>query len=134
MTDTLSKIQRSRNMRQIQARDTRPELLVRKLLHAQGFRFRLHHSTLPGRPDIVLPKYGAVIFVHGCFWHAHKCVAGRRPKSNVEYWDKKLSTNVQRDKRVRRQLHNLGWRCLIIWECELRNLDRLHRKLALVPS
>lgn len=120
MTDKLSAKKRSWNMSQIRSGDTKPEILLRTLLHRLGFRFRVHHRKLPGRPDIVLPRYKTVIFVHGCFWHQHpECVEATRPKSNTEYWKKKLEGNVSRDRQNRSALIELGWRFLRVWECEL---------------
>jgi|TARA_B100001971_G_C18223506_1_gene558790 DNA mismatch endonuclease (patch repair protein) len=124
MVDKLSKERRSWNMRQIRSRDTKPELLVRKLLHKNGYRFRLHRKNLPGRPDIVLPKYQIAIFVHGCFWHRHRgCPDASTPKSRTDSWKKKFSENVARDKRNQLALRAEGWRVLIIWECETKNSD-----------
>lgn len=103
-------------------RDTKPELLVRSGLHRLGLRFRIHVKGLPGHPDIVLKKHRAVVFVHGCFWHGHKdraCKLARTPKSNVEFWRKKVAGNQKRDQRVHRELKNLGWRVFIIWECKV---------------
>ena len=123
-------------MGQIRSRDTKPEMTVRSLLHSKGFRFTVNgHSnrSLPGKPDIVLPKYKTVIFVHGCFWHFHKrCREGRIPSSNREYWSEKLKQNVARDARNRRALRRIGWKILIVWECQLRDprkLSRIMRKL-----
>ena len=124
MVDKLSKERRSWNMRQIRSRDTKPELLVRKLLHKNGYRFRLHRKNLPGRPDIVLPKYQIAIFVHGCFWHRHRVFPdASTPKSRTDSWKKKFSENVARDKRNQLALRAEGWRVLIIWECETKNSD-----------
>ncbi len=118
MSDTLTKSQRRRCMSAIRGRDTKPELLVRSLLHKQGFRFRLHAKLLPGKPDIVLPKYRAVIFVHGCFWHSHYCKRGRStPATNQSFWKKKRAATVRRDQSVRRRLRHLGWRVIVVWEC-----------------
>ena len=106
-------------MRRIKSRDTSPELAVRRLLHALGYRFRLHRSDLPGTPDIALPGRKAAILVHGCFWHQHSCKLGRVPKGNQAYWIPKLERNVRHDKVVKRQLRTLGWRVLTVWECEV---------------
>lgn len=116
--DRLSRERRSRNMAAIRSINTSPELIVRKMLHRLGFRFRLHAKNLPGKPDIVLRRYGSVILVHGCFWHAHCCVDGHLPKSNQAYWVKKRQSNRARDLRNRRALRRLGWRVLVVWECE----------------
>src|ERR1700685_829962 len=104
--------------------NTRPEMLVRLGLHGRGFRYRLHSSDLPGKPDIVLPRYGAVIFVHGCFWHAHACHLFRWPASRPDFWKQKISRNHARDKEVRKTLADAGWRVLVIWECALKGRER----------
>lgn len=105
------------------SKDTKPEILVRKLLHALGYRFRLCRKDLPGKPDIVLPKYRTVIFVHGCFWHQHAgCKAASRPSTNVEFWEKKFARNRERDARVEAELAALGWRVIVIWECEVKRV------------
>jgi DNA mismatch endonuclease (patch repair protein) len=112
------------------SRDTKPELLVRSLLHRLGFRFRVNDGSLPGSPDIVLRRHGSVIFVHGCFWHQHsKCSRSKRPSSRVDYWNPKLEANVKRDTRVRVELRRLGWRVLTVWECKVGNVDRLIHRL-----
>ena len=110
---------RSRIMRAIKRRDTKPERIVRSYLHRTGLRFRLNRGDLPGTPDIVLPRFRAVIFVHGCFWHQHGCKLTKMPKSNKKYWLPKLSRNVQRDREARRDLKRLGWRVFVVWECQL---------------
>lgn len=128
--DILSKEKRSWNMSRIKGENTKPELVVRSLLHQLGFRFRLHRKGLPGTPDIVLPKYETVIFVHGCFWHRHKgCKYAYVPKSRVSFWDKKFRENVERDKRNREQLEQMGWSVEVIRECEINNLERLCDKI-----
>lgn len=120
MHDNLTKVQRHRCMSAIHGRDTKPEMLVRSLLHKRGFRFRLHVKDLPGTPDIVLPKHRTVVFVHGCFWHKHRCRRGRaEPATNRTFWRKKRAENVHRDRAVRQQLRRLGWRVIILWECEI---------------
>jgi len=119
MTDRFSKAQRSANMSKIRNRDTKPELLVRSALHRLGFRYRLHQKHLPGKPDLVLPKYGTVVFVNGCFWHQHSCKDGGYPKSNKTFWKMKLDKNVERDRRNKKELISKGWRVLSVWECEL---------------
>jgi DNA mismatch endonuclease (patch repair protein) len=114
-------------MRGIRGRDTGPELTVRRYLHARGFRFRLHGRELPGSPDVVLPKYRTVVFVHGCFWHRHPgCRLAYRPKSRQEFWEAKLETNVARDARDQERLRAQGWRVLVVWGCEA-SADRLSR-------
>jgi DNA mismatch endonuclease (patch repair protein) len=119
--DTLTPAQRSEIMGRVRATNTRPELAVRRLLHRMGYRFRLHRADLPGKPDIVLPRYRIAIFVHGCFWHGHRCRRGRRPTSNTAFWSRKLDANMRRDLAVRRALRRLGWRPIAIWECSIRS-------------
>ena len=121
MAEKLTSSQRSRCMSRIRGKNTKPEILVRKGLHARGFRFRLHNKKLPGRPDIVLPKYGAAIMVNGCFWHGHKgCQYATKPKSNVEFWETKIARNRHRDEVTTAHLEALGWTVITVWECELR--------------
>lgn len=139
--DTLVKEERSRLMSRIGAKNTKPEILLRKYLHAKGVRFRLHRTDLPGRPDVVLPKYRAAIFVHGCFWHQHPgCKKARVPKSNVDFWEAKFARNAERDARKIRDLEALGWRVFVIWECEIESADSgvldavLDRILSYCPS
>jgi len=117
-------------MSRIKGQNTKPELVVRSLLHRLGYRFRLHRATLPGKPDIVLPRFKTVIFVHGCFWHRHKdCRFAYTPKSRTDFWLKKLGSNVIRDIQVTSDLEILGWRVITIWECELRDMDQLSIKI-----
>lgn len=116
---------RSRNMSAIRGADTKPELLIRSGLHRRGFRFRLHRRDLPGRPDLVLPKYHAVLFVHGCFWHRHDCHLFRLPATRTEFWQSKIESNVRRDAKVRAMLNEAGWRQLVVWECALKGRARL---------
>ena len=121
MPDTLSQTQRHKCMSSIQGKNTKPEILVRKVLHARGFRFRLYNKKLPGSPDIVLPKYGVLIMVNGCFWHGHKgCRYATKPKTNVEFWEAKIARNRHRDEVTEAHLQALGWHVITIWECELR--------------
>lgn len=123
--DTLSKDQRHKNMAAIHSANTKPEMIVRKYLFAHGFRYRLNHPRLPGRPDIVLRKYRTCIFVNGCFWHGHEgCKYFVIPKSNTEFWENKINRNIQRDKRVQQKLAQMGWHCMTIWECELKPAKR----------
>lgn len=128
--DHLSTERRSENMRRIRSKDTAPEFIVRSLVHRLGYRYRLHRKNLPGHPDLVFPGRHKVIFVHGCFWHQHaRCKSGRLPKSNLEYWTEKLERNKARDLANRRRLTRLGWRCLVIWECEAIDGPKLNRRL-----
>lgn len=128
--DSVSKERRSEIMGLVKARNTRPELFVRRLIHRLGYRFRLHRADLPGRPDIVLPKHRIVVFVHGCFWHRHPgCPNTRTPKSRVEFWEAKFLGNIQRDELARRELVEAGWRVLVIWECELANVEGLTQRI-----
>lgn len=120
--DMYSKLKRSEIMSHVKGHDTRPELVLRKYLFQLGFRYRVNVSFLPGKPDIVLPKYNTIIFVHGCFWHGHEnCKSATIPKSNVEFWTNKISRNKSRDKKNYKALKELGWRVIIIWECSLSN-------------
>lgn len=129
--DTFAPAERAEVMRRVRGKDTGPEMAVRSLVHRMGFRFRLHRRDLPGNPDLVFPSRQRVIFVHGCFWHGHDCRAGRnRPSSNTGYWTAKLDRNCARDAVNRRRLWNLGWRVLVIWECELKNLERVRKRVA----
>ncbi len=122
MADVHEPETRSYNMSQIQAKDSKPEMMVRKFLHANGFRYRLHVKDLPGKPDLVLPKYNSVIFVHGCFWHAHDgCKDFEIPKTRTEWWKNKLFGNRERDVKHVRQLKDLGWNVIVVWECELKS-------------
>ena len=123
MTDRLTPEQRHKCMSHVKEKNTRPELAVRKLLWSNGYRYRLHCKELPGKPDIVFPGRKKVLFVHGCFWHYHKCNRFKWPKTNAEFWAKKIHDNVTRDKKNLMQLKKLGWRYLVIWECELKPLN-----------
>ncbi|MBI3871642.1 MAG: DNA mismatch endonuclease Vsr [candidate division Zixibacteria bacterium] len=126
MVDNVPSRTRSWIMRRVRGKDTAPELLLRSLLHRLGYRFRLHRQNLPGRPDIVFPSRGKVIFIHGCFWHGHSCRRGARiPKSNRRYWNTKIAGNRARDSLNRNRLRHRGWRAMIIWECQLSDLDRV---------
>jgi DNA mismatch endonuclease, patch repair protein len=117
-------------MRCVQSVDTKPELLVRSLLHRLGFRFRIHDHRLPGTPDIVLQKYHTVIFVHGCFWHRHKnCKRASTPSSRTDYWLPKFERSVLRDRVNQRQLRRIGWKVIIVWECQTKNIDQLAKRL-----
>ena len=123
--------QRSRNMSAIKSKNTKPEIAVRKMLHALGYRFRLHRKDLPGSPDIVLPKYKTVIFVHGCFWHRHEnCKFASTPKTRNEFWENKFNENMKRDKNNFKELKKLNWNLLVIWECETKNINLLIKKVS----
>ena len=129
--DKLSTDRRSANMAQIRSKDMKPELIVRRLVHSLGYRYRLHRKDL-GKPDLVFSSNKKVIFVHGCFWHQHpdpKCLDGRAPKSNLTYWKPKLERNLERDRQHTRALRDSGWKTLIVWECETRDLAYLWRRL-----
>lgn len=126
MADVFTPEKRSRIMARVKGSNTRPELLVRSLIHRMGFRFRLHRRDLPGCPDIVLPRHRKVIFIHGCFWHGHEgCHRSARPTSNQDFWEKKLSGNIERDKRNVLELKELGWKVLVVWTCETKETERL---------
>ena len=130
MPDKLTPSQRHRCMSRIRGKNTKPEILVRKGLHARGFRFRLNNRKLPGSPDIVLPKYGVAIMVNGCFWHGHKgCRYATRPKTNIEFWETKIARNRHRDEVTNAHLEALGWHVITVWECELRIGSRLEDRL-----
>ena len=125
MTDVHTPKQRSYNMSRIRGRDTKPELIVRSIVHQLGARFRLHRKDLPGKPDLVLPGRRQIIFVHGCFWHMHRCRCGRVvPKTNAEFWQTKREGTVQRDRRNRRALQKDGWDVLTVWECWTRDPEQ----------
>lgn len=126
MVDTLTKEKRSWNMSRITGRNTKPEILLRSLLHREGFRFRLHDKRLPGKPDIVLSRHRTVIFVNGCFWHRHNnCEYAYTPKSRQEFWLNKFQGTVQRDQEKQKMLADLGWQVLVVWECELKRNSSL---------
>jgi DNA mismatch endonuclease (patch repair protein) len=128
--DSLTPERRSWNMSRIRGKDTRPEIIVRSLLHRLGYRFRLNRKDIPGKPDIVLPKHQTAIYVHGCYWHRHQgCHLAYTPKSNLNFWGKKFARNVERDLEVRESLKGTGWKQLVIWECETRNEIELAAKL-----
>lgn len=128
--DPLSPSERSERMRRVRATDTEPEMIVRRLVHGMGYRYRLHRRDLPGKPDMVFPSKGKIIFVHGCFWHRHgHCKLTRLPRSRVDFWRQKLEGNHARDIRIRRRLRGLGWDILVVWECQLRNIDALTARI-----
>lgn len=131
MTDHLSKKKRSWNMSRIRSKNTKPEIIVRSLLHRMGYRFSLHRKDLPGKPDIVLTKYKTVVFVHGCFWHRHKgCKRCTTPSTNQRYWIPKLERNIVKDKFNQKLLKKNGWFPIIVWECEIKNLGNLSKKVS----
>ncbi|MCL1920107.1 MAG: very short patch repair endonuclease [Kiritimatiellaeota bacterium] len=128
--DCMTPEQRHRCMSRIRSKDTKPEQVVRQMLHALGFRFRLHAKRLPGKPDIVLPRHKKVIFVHGCFWHAHGCrVGGKKPATREQFWEAKFARNVARDNAAIRQLWQTGWQVLVVWECEALDPEKLYDTL-----
>lgn len=117
--DRIPPVQRSRNMARIANRDTKPEMEVRRVLFANGFRYCLHRKDLPGRPDIALPRYRIAVFVHGCFWHGHSCSRGRRPSSNTAFWNAKIDKNLARDRQAVAAVEATGWTACVIWQCSL---------------
>lgn len=127
--DRLSPERRSWLMSRIKGANTKPEIAVRSLLYRMGYRFRLHRRDLPGTPDIVLPGRTAVVFVHGCFWHGHACKRAKMPKTREDYWAQKIDANRRRDARKRRQIKALGWKVVVVWECETKKPDELIKKL-----
>lgn len=129
MVDVVDKATRSRMMSGIRGKGTRPEIVVRKGLHALGFRYRLHDKKLPGKPDIVLPSYRAVILVHGCFWHGHDCHLFKWPSSNEQFWKTKINRNIEVDKFSRDSLHSDNWRIFTVWECALKGKYRKSAKI-----
>ena len=135
MADIVSKARRSKMMSRIRGKDTKPELITRRFLHARGFRFRLHYRKLLGKPDIVLPKHKTAIFVHGCFWHRHEgCKYAYEPKSRKAFWKKKFRENVERDRRNREEIHERGWQVLVVWECEVAKPRLLEHYSQLISS
>jgi DNA mismatch endonuclease (patch repair protein) len=132
VVDSLSEAERSERMSHVRGRDTKPEMLVRRLVHRMGFRYRLHERRLPGAPDLVFKSRRKVIFIHGCFWHRHSdpsCKLARMPKSKLDFWQTKLEGNRARDARNQSDLDAMGWRYLVVWECELRHREQLENKL-----
>ncbi len=128
--DKLSPQARSENMRRIRSRDMKPELAVRRLVHSLGYRYRLHRSDLPGKPDLVFVSRQKVIFVHGCFWHQHtRCIDGKLPQSRQEYWVPKLHKNKERDRRNLRRLRRSGWKCLVVWECQTKDSNKISARI-----
>lgn len=132
MVDTLTAPERSERMRLIRNKDTKPEMIVRRLIYGMGYRYRLHRRDLPGCPDLVFPRYRKVLFVHGCFWHRHPdplCKLARLPKSNLNFWLPKLERNRSRDERNQEALLALGWEFMIVWECELKDINKLENRI-----
>lgn len=127
--DTLTPEQRSAQMAKVRSRDTKPEMLVRRLVHRMGYRYRLHRRDLPGKPDLVFGTKKKVIFIHGCFWHGHDCPLGRIPKSRVDFWENKIRTNRSRDEAHLVKLEESGWKSLVIWECQLKKVDELENRI-----
>lgn len=134
MTDIVSSSKRSDMMSRISSKNTKPELKVRKYLHAMGFRFKLHVRNLPGSPDIVLPKYMTAIQVRGCFWHQHSCRDGRLPKTNIDFWKSKLQRNIERDQDSDKKLVEMGWKLIVVWECEIRSRQKLTAQMAQISK
>ena len=135
MTDIVDKQTRSRMMAGIKGKDTKPELVLRRALHARGFRYRLHSKNVPGRPDLAFPKHHAIVFVHGCFWHRHEgCRYTTTPSTRPEFWQAKFDANVIRDAAIRDQLIETGWRVATVWECSLRKTDQLEATVELLAA
>ena len=142
MADTMTPEQRSRCMSAVKGKDTKPEMIVRKYLFSKGLRFRLHVRSLPGNPDIVLPKYKTVVFINGCFWHGHEgCKYSHMPKSNVEFWENKIIANLSRDEANEIKLKQMGWQVIRVWECEIKKvqdrtktLEKLYNRLKGISS
>jgi len=130
MADVFSKKKRSEVMSKIRSKDTKPEMQIRKGLHALGFRYRLHDKKLPGKPDIVLPRFKTAIQVRGCFWHGHDCIDGHIPKTRKEYWEPKLKANAARDKKNDQRLKEMGWHLIVVWECQCMSNKTLNKQLS----
>ena len=130
MTDHVDSAKRSLIMSAVRSKDTQPEMAIRKLVHSLGYRYKLHYAKLPGKPDLVFPSRGKVIFVHGCFWHRHaRCRYATTPKTRTEYWQEKFRANTSRDRRTRRELKKLGWEVLAVWQCEIKKIEKLTERL-----
>ena len=124
MSDNFTKTKRTEIMSKISGKETKPEILVRQFLFSKGFRFRKNVKELPSKPDILLAKYKTILFIHGCFWHRHQeCIRSKLPTSNIEFWKEKIGKNVERDKKNIQELKNLGWRVIVIWQCEIKNIQ-----------
>ncbi len=131
MTDVYNRTKRSEIMARVRATGTKPELIVRQVAHRLGYRFRLHRRDLPGRPDVVFPRWRRVVLVHGCFWHGHKgCAKAKRPATNREFWNQKLTRNVERDRENAAALRRVGWRVLVIWECETNDREQIAARIS----
>ena len=131
MADVHTKKQRSYNMSQIKNKNTKPEMVVRSLIHRMGYRYSLHRKDLPGKPDLVLVRHGKIIFVHGCFWHMHNCRYGKvKPVTRADFWEKKRQSNKERDKRNIRKLKQQGWKVLVIWECQIKKPEAFINRIA----
>jgi DNA mismatch endonuclease (patch repair protein) len=131
MADVLTKEQRSFNMSQIRDKNTKPEIIIRSIVHGMGFRFRLHEKLLPGKPDIVLPRHKKIIFIHGCFWHMHNCRYGRvKPATHKKFWQDKRRGNVERDKRNLKKLRLAGWKVLVVWECQTKSPEKIINRIS----
>lgn len=130
MTDHVTRAKRSQMMSLVRSKDTKPEMALRRLVHSLGYRFRLHDARLPGKPDLVFPGRHKVIFVHGCFWHRHaRCRYTTSPRTSVRFWQAKFCANVERDARARRELRKLGWKVLTIWQCQMKNLQKVEERI-----
>lgn len=117
-------------MSRVKSKDTEPEMIVRRMLHAMGYRYRLHVKELPGKPDVVLPRHRKIVFVNGCFWHGHAdCRRAERPSTNAEFWNRKISKNIERDENNKKKLESLGWKMLVVWGCEVKDAESLRRRL-----
>ncbi|WP_338041703.1 very short patch repair endonuclease [Methanosarcina barkeri] len=133
ISDIYSREKRSKIMSKIRGKETKPEILVRKFLFSEGFRYRINDERYPGKPDIVLPKYNTVVFIHGCFWHGHEgCKASKLPKTNSEFWEKKISDNVTRDRKNIKILISDGWNVIIVWQCEIKSKSKREERLKLL--
>ena len=132
--DIYSKQKRSEIMSTISGKETKPEIIVRKFLFSEGFRYRKNDKRYPGRPDIVLPKHKTAIFVHGCFWHGHNCKAGKLPDTNREFWEKKIGDTRKRDKKKRKELESNGWKVITIWNCEIKTIKEREERFNLLSK
>ena len=135
MTDVFGKDKRSQIMSSIKGKETQPEILVRRYLFSQGFRYKKNDPSLPGKPDIVLPKYKKIIFIHGCFWHGHSCARGSKlPETRSEFWKNKINSNIHRDKINIYKLEASGWKVIVLWDCEIRNKIKREKRLELLVN